>query len=122
MSLVRYVRTSKGVEIPLRFGQMVFVNLADAEGLTIDQVRQLTNNMKDWPVGRFYRLIYYAMKEGARKAGVSFEDEFEDVVDLIEEEPDLVKSIMDVYADGQIPAKKKTAKKVSRKAVKRVKR
>lgn len=95
--------------MPVRFSQSVLIQLADLEGVPLNNIGKMMASFSTWPAGRLYRMLYLALKDGARKEGIAFTIEcVEDLIDMIEEDQTIMEQLIKI-ATETAPEKKPVA-------------
>ena len=95
---------------PVKFGMAALSEFLDAENLQLGELDKIASNLT---LTRALRLVHLGMKHGARVAGERFELSFEDVCDLMDENPGLMQEVLDIFGkqmtafagNGQVPEK-----------------
>jgi len=91
------VKTSKG-DLPVRYGWSALANFGDMAGMSMDDVLKL--DMEKMKMSDLLKFIYVGFKNGARKEGEEcIFKSYEEVGDLIDEDPDVISLVMDAFAE-----------------------
>lgn len=86
------------------FGNAALVAFEEKTGDSIATIGEGTTYAK------MMRLIYFGLQDGARKAKKDFDLTFEDVCDLMDEDPDSLENMMKVFEKSTPIADEKKAK------------
>jgi hypothetical protein len=100
-----------GEKRSVKFGFNTMALFGELTGYKVSQMQNLGSEltMKD-----VIRLMWCGLKEGARKAGKDFNASVEDVGDWIDESPDAISGMMNIYSSSQAPTTKKKENPVKR--------
>jgi hypothetical protein len=96
---------------PVKFGFNSLALFGELTGYKVAQMQSLGSEltMKD-----VITLMWCGLKEGARKQGKEFNASIEDVGDWIDEAPEAISGMMNIYSSSQAPPVKKKANPVRR--------
>jgi hypothetical protein len=96
---------------PVKFG---FNSMALFGELTGYKLAQMQNLGAELTMRDVITLMWCGLKEGARKAGKEFDASMDDVGDWIDESPEAISGMMNIYTKSQAPAVKKKANPAKR--------
>lgn len=92
MKPARVIETN-GKELYFSFGMAAMARFTDSEGITIADLAKMYEEMT---LMRAIKLVYAGLQDGFRREKVAFSMTFEDVADLLDEDPELLSKCMDV--------------------------
>ena len=91
------IKTSKG-DLPVRYGWNALAKFGDMAGLTMDDIMEL--DLKKLSMSDLLKFVYVGFVEGARKEGVECVIKSpEDVGDMIDDDPELITGVMNVFGE-----------------------
>jgi len=91
------VKTSRG-ELPVRYGWNALAKFGDISGFSMDEILEL--DLGKMKISDVLNFVYVGFVEGARREKEECKVEnAEDVGDLIDDDPDLITRVMDVFSD-----------------------
>jgi hypothetical protein len=108
-----WIKGKDGKEYAVSFTQVVFMQLAMAEGVAMNNLPKMLNSFLEWPVGRVMRMYWLAVKNGMRKAGKDFTITEEDFIYWLDDDDTLMDQIVRAFNEsmpGDDGEKKQTAR------------
>ena len=103
---------SNGKTYPFSFGMAALARFCESEGLTLDGLNQLGENMSPMLA---LALVHAGLVDGARREGKAYDGTLEDVGDILDEDPDFLEKCMDVVNRSMPQGKPGNAKAANRK-------
>lgn len=103
---------SNGKTYPFSFGMAALARFCESEGLTLDGLNQLGENMSPMLA---LALVHAGLVDGARREGKVYEGTLEDVGDILDDDPDFLEKCMDVVNNSMPQGKPGNAKAANRK-------
>jgi hypothetical protein len=106
-----------GKDYPCRFGMAALMEYTKQTNTKINDLGNLGNDMT---MEQAITLCWCGLKDGARKAKKQFDMETVDIADLLDDDPNAIEKIMEVFAaqfntemddEGNVKAGKKVRKK-----------
>ncbi len=83
---------------PLHFSFAAFHNFGQLTGLSLQQLENMAESMS---FDHVLKLIWCGLKAGARKAGREFTLTEEDVINLLDDDPTAMATIMKIFEQSQ---------------------
>lgn len=101
-----------GGTYPISFGMAALAKFLDLAELQLSDLNDLQSRLT---LTNTLQLVHIGLQEGGRKAGKPYEGTFEETCDMLDEEPDTLAKVLDLFADslpqeekkGKAPAQKK---------------
>lgn len=88
----------------------VGLKLATLNGVTMNLANKWLNDPSQWTPETPFQLHWIAIKEACRKEKVEFNESFEEFIDMIEEDPELLTAIINIQSESQpVVDQKKTS-------------
>jgi hypothetical protein len=84
---------SNGINYPFAFGMTALARFMEAENMKLNDIGQLGENMT---IMQAMRLVYFGLKDGARRERISFDLTIDDVGDIMDNDPDFLNRCMEV--------------------------
>tara|TARA_R100000655_G_scaffold78897_1_gene118293 strand:- start:676 stop:999 length:324 start_codon:yes stop_codon:yes gene_type:complete len=97
-----------GKKRPVKFGFAALRAFGDETNTSLNDLSAIS---EDITMTQAIGLCWAGLKDGARSVGEEFNLSLDDVGDLLDEDPDALSSIMNVFADMQAQPKKSNPKK-----------
>lgn len=92
-----YIETKKG-KLPVRYGMTAIAKFSDMANISRDDA--LNKGLTGINLYQIFTFIYVGFLEGARKEGeVCKVKSVDEVGDMIEEDPDIITKVMDIYVE-----------------------
>lgn len=111
MSRIAYIKAGD-TERPFSFGMAALDQLLKTEGLTLQELGSLGENMQ---ISTMINIVLIGLRDGARRTKAAFDLSFEDVADMIDENPELLNGALTAYADALSPGEaQQPEKKIQR--------
>lgn len=95
---------TNGTSYPFAFGMTALARFMDAEGMKLSEIGTLGENMT---IMQAMRLVYFGLKDGARREGVEFHLDLDDVGDLMDADPEFLNNCMEVV-NSSMPGSNET--------------
>lgn len=86
-----------GTKHPIYYGMAALDEFLTIQNITLRQLSTLTDNMS---FSMIINLVMVGLKHGYRRAGKDFTISYEDVADMMDENPDLFKTCMDLFSEA----------------------
>lgn len=106
MSRVSYVKISE-VEYPVYFGYSTLVEIIERAGLKLNELDRLGEALT---LRLTIEAAHLGLHHGGRRAGKPYEADFDDTCDLLDEDPDALNAILEVFARSLPQPEEKKAK------------
>lgn len=91
------IETKKG-KLPVRYGWAALARFGDMAGLSMDEVLEM--DLTKMKVSDMLSFLFVGFQDGARKDGVECElTSIEEVGDLLDDEPDIMEKVMNVFGE-----------------------
>jgi hypothetical protein len=86
-----------GEKLPFAFGMAALSNFLDEEGMTLNDLSSLQENLT---LSRIVRIIYAGFRDGHRREKLPFTLTHDDIADLLDENPALMTRSLEIFAQS----------------------
>lgn len=92
-----------GEERPVKFGFAALMQFTDATGYTLSDLDTIGDSLK---LSEALELVKAGLKQGARVEGQSFNASLEDIADWLDDNPEALEEVLNLFTASFTPAKK----------------
>lgn len=95
-------------EYPISFAHAALVRFCGHENIPFMKMDEEFEKWESWTPERFFALVFFALKEGARKERTSFDLDLDDVIELVlSNQEGVIQQIMSTVSDSMPQESKK---------------